>query len=215
MPVDHGKTTLVDELLKQSGTFRANEKTVERMMDSNDLEKRGITIAKTTSVEWNDTASASSTPGHADFGGGWSILDMVDGVIVLVDSAEGPMPQTKFVVSKPLRSACARCGGQQGRQGRAPRGRVLNGFDLFANLDAPTTSSISRSHGSGKMNGCRNSMTANMDELFRWWWTDIADAEIGRRPFRSSPPRFRQTLLSASDQTHPVRLVKPNGRSRC
>ena len=105
--VDHGKTTLVDELLKQSGTFRANEKTAERMMDSNDLEKeRGITIlAKTTSVEWKGyRINIVDTPGHADFGGEVErILDMVDGVIVLVDSAEGPMPQTKFVVSKALK----------------------------------------------------------------------------------------------------------------
>ena len=105
--VDHGKTTLVDELLKQSGTFRENEKTAERMMDSNDLEKeRGITIlAKTTSVEWNGyRINIVDTPGHADFGGEVErILDMVDGAIVLVDAAEGPMPQTKFVVSKALK----------------------------------------------------------------------------------------------------------------
>src|SRR3990167_412680 len=105
--VDHGKTTLVDELLKQSGTFRQNEKTAERMMDSNDLEKeRGITIlAKTTSVEWKGhRINIVDTPGHADFGGEVErILDMVDGAIVLVDSSEGPMPQTKFVVSKALK----------------------------------------------------------------------------------------------------------------
>nr|WP_070960249.1 translational GTPase TypA [Hyphomonas sp. Mor2] len=105
--VDHGKTTLVDCLLKQSGTFRENEATVERMMDSNDLEKeRGITIlAKTTSVVWGDTRiNIVDTPGHADFGGEVErILSMVDGAIVLVDAAEGPMPQTKFVVSKALK----------------------------------------------------------------------------------------------------------------
>ncbi|MEM9179425.1 MAG: translational GTPase TypA [Pseudomonadota bacterium] len=105
--VDHGKTTLVDCLLKQSGTFRENEATTERMMDSNDLEKeRGITIlAKTTSVVWGDTRiNIVDTPGHADFGGEVErILSMVDGAIVLVDAAEGPMPQTKFVVSKALK----------------------------------------------------------------------------------------------------------------
>lgn len=105
--VDHGKTTLVDGLLKQSGTFRENEATTERMMDSNDLEKeRGITIlAKTTSVVWGDTRiNIVDTPGHADFGGEVErILSMVDGAIVLVDAAEGPMPQTKFVVSKALK----------------------------------------------------------------------------------------------------------------
>ncbi len=104
--VDHGKTTLVDELLKQSGAFRENQATAERMMDSNDLEReRGITIlAKATSVEWKDTRiNIVDTPGHADFGGEVErILSMVDGVVLLVDAAEGPMPQTKFVTSKAL-----------------------------------------------------------------------------------------------------------------
>ncbi|MEL6258845.1 MAG: GTP-binding protein, partial [Pseudomonadota bacterium] len=105
--VDHGKTTLVDCLLKQSGVFRENEVTSDRMMDSNDLEReRGITIlAKTTSVVWGDTrVNIVDTPGHADFGGEVErILNMVDGAIVLVDAAEGPMPQTKFVVGKALK----------------------------------------------------------------------------------------------------------------
>jgi GTP-binding protein len=104
--VDHGKTTLVDELLKQSGTYRDNQATTERAMDSNDLEReRGITIlAKATSVEWKDTRiNIVDTPGHADFGGEVErILSMVDGVVLLVDAAEGPMPQTKFVTSKAL-----------------------------------------------------------------------------------------------------------------
>ncbi len=105
--VDHGKTTLVDVLLQQSGTFRQNQQVAERVMDSNDLEReRGITIlAKCTSVEWKDTRiNIIDTPGHADFGGEVErILGMVDGVLVLVDAAEGPMPQTKFVVSKALK----------------------------------------------------------------------------------------------------------------
>ena len=104
--VDHGKTTLIDVLLKETGTFRDNQKLDERMMDSNDLEReRGITIlAKCTSIVWRDTRiNIVDTPGHADFGGEVErILNMVDGVIVLVDAAEGPMPQTKFVVSKAL-----------------------------------------------------------------------------------------------------------------
>jgi len=104
--VDHGKTTLVDEMLKQSGIYRENEATVERAMDSNDLEReRGITIlAKATSVEWNGIRiNIVDTPGHADFGGEVErILSMVDGVVLLVDAAEGPMPQTKFVTSKAL-----------------------------------------------------------------------------------------------------------------
>ncbi|MCS6761931.1 MAG: translational GTPase TypA [Candidatus Devosia symbiotica] len=104
--VDHGKTTLIDVLLKQSGSFRANERVEERAMDSNDIEReRGITIlAKVTSLLWKDTRiNIVDTPGHADFGGEVErILSMVDGVVVLVDAAEGPMPQTKFVLGKAL-----------------------------------------------------------------------------------------------------------------
>jgi GTP-binding protein len=104
--VDHGKTTLVDQLFRQSGTFRDNQRIEERAMDSNDLEKeRGITIlAKPTSIEWNGTRiNIVDTPGHADFGGEVErILSMVDGVILLVDSSEGAMPQTKFVTGKAL-----------------------------------------------------------------------------------------------------------------
>lgn len=105
--VDHGKTTLVDTMLKQSGTFRLNQQVAERVMDSNDLEReRGITIlAKCTSLLWNDTRiNIVDTPGHADFGGEVErILSMVDGVVLLVDAAEGPMPQTKFVLGKALK----------------------------------------------------------------------------------------------------------------
>lgn len=104
--VDHGKTTLVDEMLKQGGAFRENQAVTERIMDSNDLEKeRGITIlAKNTSVCYKDTKiNIIDTPGHADFGGEVErVLNMVDGVILLVDAAEGPMPQTRFVLSKAL-----------------------------------------------------------------------------------------------------------------
>jgi len=104
--VDHGKTTLVDEMLKQSGIYRDNQTVVERAMDSNDLEReRGITIlAKATSVVWNGIRiNIVDTPGHADFGGEVErILSMVDGVVLLVDAAEGPMPQTKFVTAKAL-----------------------------------------------------------------------------------------------------------------
>ncbi|MBJ3774889.1 translational GTPase TypA [Acuticoccus mangrovi] len=110
--VDHGKTTLIDVLLRQSGAFRENQRVAERVMDSNALEKeRGITIlAKVTSIEWQSEATAPTrinivdTPGHADFGGEVErILNMVDGAVVLVDAAEGPMPQTKFVVGKALK----------------------------------------------------------------------------------------------------------------
>jgi len=104
--VDHGKTTLVDQLLRQSGTFRQNEKVAERVMDSNDLEKeRGITIlAKNCAVEWKGThVNIVDTPGHADFGGEVErVLSMVDSVLLLVDAVEGPMPQTRFVTKKAL-----------------------------------------------------------------------------------------------------------------
>ncbi|MCX7265826.1 MAG: translational GTPase TypA [Betaproteobacteria bacterium] len=104
--VDHGKTTLVDQLLRQSGTFRENEKVAERVMDNNDIEKeRGITIlAKNCAVSWKDThINIVDTPGHADFGGEVErALSMVDGVVLLIDAQEGPMPQTRFVTKKAL-----------------------------------------------------------------------------------------------------------------
>ena len=104
--VDHGKTTLVDEMLKQSGVYRENQTVVDRVMDSNDLEReRGITItAKNTAIQYGDVKiNIVDTPGHADFGGEVErILKMVNGVILLVDAAEGPMPQTRFVLSKAL-----------------------------------------------------------------------------------------------------------------
>src|SRR6059036_3309483 len=104
--VDHGKTTLVDKMLRQAGAFRENQVVQERVMDSNPLEReRGITIlAKNTAVHWRGVKiNIVDTPGHADFGGEVErILRMVDGVLILVDAAEGPMPQTKFVVGKAL-----------------------------------------------------------------------------------------------------------------
>ena len=104
--VDHGKTTLVDQMFGQAGIFRENQSVEERVMDSNPLEKeRGITIlAKNTAVQWNDVkVNIVDTPGHADFGGEVErILCMVDGVVLLVDAAEGPMPQTRFVTRKAL-----------------------------------------------------------------------------------------------------------------
>ncbi len=126
--VDHGKTTLVDRLLKQSGTFRENQQVAERAMDSNDLEReRGITIlAKATSVDWHGTRiNIVDTPGHADFGGEVErILSMVDGVVLLVDAAEGPLPQTKFVLGKALRLGLKPIvRDQQGRPFRRPRPR--------------------------------------------------------------------------------------------
>jgi GTP-binding protein len=140
--VDHGKTTLVDALLKQSGSVRDNQRVAERIMDSNDLEKeRGITIlAKATSVVWGDTRiNIVDTPGHADFGGEVErILNMVDGAIVLVDSAEGPMPQTKFVVGKALKVGLKPIVAiNKIDRPDARHIEVVNEvFDLFAALDA-------------------------------------------------------------------------------
>jgi len=140
--VDHGKTTLVDRLLQQSGTFRKNEKVAERAMDSNDLEReRGITIlAKATSVMWKDIRiNIVDTPGHADFGGEVErILNMVDGVLVLVDAAEGPLPQTKFVVAKALKRGFKPIVviNKVDRPDSRPVEVVNEVFDLFAALDA-------------------------------------------------------------------------------
>ena len=140
--VDHGKTTLVDRLLQQSGVYRENERQVERAMDSNDLEReRGITIlAKATSVEWQGTRiNIVDTPGHADFGGEVErILNMVDGALVLVDAAEGPLPQTKFVVSKALKMGLKPIVviNKVDRPDARATEVVNEVFDLFAALDA-------------------------------------------------------------------------------
>src|SRR6056297_2100272 len=140
--VDHGKTTLVDELLKQSGAFRVGQQVAERAMDSNDLEReRGITIlAKATSLEWKGTRiNIVDTPGHADFGGEVErILSMVDGVVLLVDAAEGPMPQTKFVTSKALRLGLRPIVvlNKVDKPDAEPDRALNECFDLFANLDA-------------------------------------------------------------------------------
>jgi GTP-binding protein len=140
--VDHGKTTLVDELLKQSGAFRENQAVAERAMDSNDIEReRGITIlAKATSVEWKGTRiNIVDTPGHADFGGEVErILSMVDGVCLLVDAAEGPMPQTKFVTSKALALGLKPIVvlNKVDKPDAEPDRALDECFDLFANLGA-------------------------------------------------------------------------------
>jgi GTP-binding protein len=140
--VDHGKTTLVDRLLQQSGAFRRNQRVAERAMDSNELEReRGITIlAKVTSILWQGTrVNIVDTPGHADFGGEVErILGMVDGAIVLVDAAEGPMPQTKFVVSKAMKVGLKPivAVNKVDRPDARPSEVVNEVFDLFAALDA-------------------------------------------------------------------------------
>ena len=140
--VDHGKTTLVDQLLRQSGTFRVNQQVAERIMDSNDLEReRGITIlAKNCAVTYNDTRiNIVDTPGHADFGGEVErALSMVDGVVLLVDAVEGPMPQTRFVTRKALALGLRPIVvvNKIDRPGARPDWVVNQTFDLFDRLGA-------------------------------------------------------------------------------
>src|ERR1022692_907568 len=140
--VDHGKTTLVDAMLRQSGTFRANEAVAERVMDSNDLEReRGITIlAKNTALYYHDNKiNIVDTPGHADFGGEVErALKMVDGVVLLVDASEGPLPQTRYVLSKALEAKLpAIVVVNKIDRPDARIQEVMNEiFDLFIDLDA-------------------------------------------------------------------------------
>ncbi|WP_024575561.1 MULTISPECIES: translational GTPase TypA [unclassified Afipia] len=192
--VDHGKTTLVDKLLQQSGTYRENQRQVERAMDSNDIEReRGITIlAKCTSVEWEDTRiNIVDTPGHADFGGEVErILSMVDGVIVLVDAAEGPMPQTKFVVGKALKLGLKPIVAinKVDRPDARVTEVVNEVFDLFAALDATDEQlDFPILYGSGKNGWMGNSETENdkgMKPLFDLVIKHVAPPVVEEGPFR-------------------------------
>lgn len=170
--VDHGKTTLIDNLLKQSGTFRANENVQERIMDSNDLEKeRGITIlAKCTSINWQDIRiNIIDTPGHADFGGEVErVLSMADGVILLTDAAEGPMPQTKFVLSKALKQGLRPIVviNKIDRSDARPEEVVNEVFDLFAALDANEEQlDFPVLYASGRSGWCVNELTDERKDL--------------------------------------------------
>ncbi|MEL6318194.1 MAG: translational GTPase TypA, partial [Pseudomonadota bacterium] len=179
--VDHGKTTLVDALLKQSGAFRENQAVVERAMDSNAIEQeRGITIfAKCTSVEWNGRRiNIVDTPGHADFGGEVErILSMVDGVVLLVDAAEGPMPQTKFVTAKALAAGLRPIVvlNKVDKPEAEPDRALDEVFDLFANLDAtdeqldfPTLYASGRSGWADEsLEGPRQDLSALFDLVLR------------------------------------------------
>ncbi len=195
--VDHGKTTLVDELLKQSGAFRENEATVERALDSNDLEReRGITIlAKATSVVWNDIRfNIVDTPGHADFGGEVErILSMVDGVVLLVDAAEGPMPQTKFVTSKALSLGLKPIVvlNKVDKQDAEPDRALDEVFDLFANLGANDDQlDFPILYASGRSGWADESLGGprkNLDSLFKLISTHVAQpSQILKRnePFK-------------------------------
>jgi len=202
--VDHGKTTLVDKLLQQSGSFRENQRVAERVMDSNDLEKeRGITIlAKATSVVWKDTRiNIVDTPGHADFGGEVErILSMVDGVIVLVDAAEGPMPQTKFVVSKALKIGLKPIVAvNKVDRPDARSSEVINEvFDLFAALDATDEQlDFPILYGSGRDGWLNHSPEGPKDEglapLFELVLKHVPEAKTEEGPFR-----MLGTLLEAN-----------------
>ena len=140
--VDHGKTTLIDSILKQTGVFEDHQKVDERLMDSGDLEKeRGITkLAKPTSINWRDiNINIIDTPGHADFGGEVErVLDMTDGVILLIDASEGPMPQTKFVLGKALNLGLRPIViiNKVDKKDSRPDEVLDEIFDLFVSLDA-------------------------------------------------------------------------------
>ncbi|MDE0849781.1 translational GTPase TypA [Yoonia sp.] len=203
--VDHGKTTLVDELLKQSGVYRDNEATVERAMDSNDIEReRGITIlAKCTSVEWRGTRiNIVDTPGHADFGGEVErILSMVDGVVLLVDAAEGPMPQTKFVTSKALALGLRPIVvvNKVDKADGDPDKAVDDCFDLFANLDADEKQlDFPIMFASGRSGWCDQELDGpreNLDALFDQILAHVPmPAQISRR---QEPFQMLATTLSA------------------
>ena len=192
--VDHGKTTLVDRLLQQSGAFRENQRVAERAMDSNDLEReRGITIlAKATSVVWHDTRiNIVDTPGHADFGGEVErILNMVDGAIVLVDAAEGPLPQTKFVVSKALKMGLRPIVAinKVDRHDARPVQVVNEVFDLFAALDATDEQlDFPILYGSAKEGWMAKSLEGpkqSMAPLFDLVISHVAAPKIEAGPFR-------------------------------
>jgi len=193
--VDHGKTTLVDRLLQQSGAFRENQRVVERAMDSNDLEReRGITIlAKAASVVWKDTRiNIVDTPGHADFGGEVErILNMVDGALVLVDAAEGPLPQTKFVVSKALKMGLKPIVviNKVDRADARPT-QVLNEvFDLFAALDATDEQlDFPILYGSAKQGWMATSLDGSHDDgmkpLFNLVLRHVRPPVVESGPFR-------------------------------
>ncbi|MBN8521996.1 MAG: translational GTPase TypA [Alphaproteobacteria bacterium] len=170
--VDHGKTTLIDSILKQSGSFRENQQVAERLMDSNDLEKeRGITIlAKCTAIDWEGTRiNIIDTPGHADFGGEVErVLDMADGVILLTDAAEGPLPQTKFVLGKALKLGLRPIVmiNKVDRADARPDKVLDEVFDLFVALDASEEQlDFPILFASGRDGWCAPSLTAPRENL--------------------------------------------------
>jgi GTP-binding protein len=231
--VDHGKTTLVDRLLQQSGSFRENQRVAERALDSNDLEReRGITIlAKATSLVWQDTRiNIVDTPGHADFGGEVErILNMVDGALVLVDAAEGPLPQTKFVVSKALKMGLKPIVViNKVDRGDARPSEVANEiFDLFAALDATEEQlDFPILYGSAKQGWMATSADGPKDQgmapLFDLVVRHVAPPHVEEGPFRmlgtilESNPYLGRIVTGriSSGSVKPnqsVKVLDPNG----
>ena len=202
--VDHGKTTLVDRLLQQSGSFRENQKVAERAMDSNDLEReRGITIlAKATSILWQDTRiNIVDTPGHADFGGEVErILNMVDGALVLVDAAEGPLPQTKFVVSKALKMGLKPIVviNKVDRPDARPVEVVNEVFDLFAALDATDEQlDFPILYGSAKQGWMATSLEGSQDDGMKPLF-DLVLRHVKPPTVEEGPFRLLGTILEAN-----------------
>ena len=202
--VDHGKTTLVDRLLQQSGVYRDNQRQVERAMDSNDLEReRGITIlAKAASVQWKDTRiNIVDTPGHADFGGEVErILNMVDGALVLVDAAEGPLPQTKFVVSKALRMGLKPIVviNKVDRSDARPVEVINEVFDLFAALDATDDQlDFPILYGSAKQGWMATSLEGSHDDGMKPLF-DLVLSHVKPPVVEEGPFRLLGTILEAN-----------------
>ena len=227
--VDHGKTTLVDAMLWQSGIFRANEHVVERVMDSIDLEReKGITImAKNTAIHYKDVKiNIVDTPGHADFGGEVErTLTLVDGVLLLVDAAEGPLPQTRFVLKKALEAGLTPVVviNKIDRQDARPAEVLDEVYDLFIDLERRGVSSTSRC---STPTPARASPSAHLDDD-RGRWRPLFDtlvADHPRAPLRSrhGPPaprglarlgRLRGPPRDRAHRQRPRAPVRPDRRA--
>src|SRR6202171_5030722 len=221
--VDHGKTTLVDRLLQQSGALRENQRVAERALDSNELEReRGITIlAKATSILWQDTRiNIVDTPGHADFGGEVErILNMVDGALVLVDAAEGPLPQTKFVVSKALKMGLKPIVviNKVDRSDARPVQVVNEVFDLFAALAATEKQlDFPILYGSAKQGWMATSLDGSKDDGMQPLF-DLVLRHVAPPTVETGPFRLLGTILEANPYLGrvvsgriPSGTIKPN-----
>src|ERR1043166_9449272 len=222
--VDHGKTTLVDQLLKQSGSVRENQHMDERAMDSNDLEREGgITIlAKCTSVEWNGTrVNIVDTPGHADFGGEVErILSMVDGVVLLVDAAESVMPQTKFVLSKALKLGLKPIVviNKIDRSDAQPAETLESIFDLFLAL-AANDSQLDFHHlyASGRLGWAVNDLAdekERVNPLFKRIVEDVPPPKVAALAGDEHPFKMLVTTLEADNFLGRILTGRENYRPR-